>query len=205
MAISTSTTGSLRLRTRGNKLRLTRSVQYGFTLIELLVTITIIAILVGVVTINLDFRNAGKTVRNTALRTGLLMDLASDQAVYARQQFGIRFHPESYGFYVLSTNDSGDESWQPLEDKQLRFVQPDLAMEFEVDISGLPIVLEDLEDELSSATEEDPLKPHVIFLSNGEIFPDFRVVISDSDGDYRYAIETGDEVPVLVEALEGDA
>lgn len=192
-------------RSRLNPQHPNRLSNRGFTLIELLVTITIIAILVGVVVINLDFRNAGKEIRNTATRTGLIMDLAADQAVYARQQFGIRFHPSSYEFYVLNTDDKGDQSWEMFEDEQLRFKEPNVELEFAVDISGLPIVLEDLVDELSAATEEDPIKPHIIFLSNGEIIPDFRIVISDLEGEFRFEVATGDELPVVVEALEGGA
>ncbi len=175
----------------------------GFTLIELLVTVTIISILVGAVVINIDFRNVGKSVRATAQRTGLLMDLAADQAVYSRQQFGIRFHPESYEFYILVENEEGDSTWELFEDGQLRFRAEDVPVEFQVDISGVPIVLEDLVTELAEATEEDPMKPHVIFLSNGEIIPDFRILISDLDGDYRYEVATGEILPVVVEQLEG--
>lgn len=175
----------------------------GFTLIELLVTVAIVAILVGAVVINIDFRNVSKSVRNMALRTGLLMELAADQAVYARQQFGIRFHPESYEFYVLVENEDGDSTWEIFEDGQLSFRQDDVPVEFQVDISGVPIVLEELIVEIEEATEEDPLKPHVIFLSNGEIIPDFRILISDLDGDYRYEVAAGEVLPVVVEALEG--
>lgn len=177
--------------------------QPGFTLIELLVTITIIAILVGMVVVNIDLRNVGKTVRNTALRTGMLMELASDQAVYTRQQFGIRFHPESYGFYTLTDDGKGKRVWQAYEDGQLKHRIPDAELEYAVDISGLPIVLEELEDELSEASDEEPLKPHVIFLSNGEIFPDFNIVVSDLEGEFRYSIATGEVVPIVVESLDG--
>lgn len=175
----------------------------GFTLIELLVTVTIISILVGVVVINIEFRNVAKSVRDTAMRTGLLMELAADQAVYSRQQFGIRFHPESYEFYILNDNEDGDSTWEIFEDGQLRFKPLDVPTEFQVDISGLPIVLEDLVSELEDATEEDPLKPHVIFLSNGEIIPDFRIQISDLDGEYRFEVAAGEVLPIVVEQLEG--
>lgn len=175
----------------------------GFTLIELLVTVAIIAILIGAVVINIDLRNESKSVADTARRTGLLMDLAADQAVYSRQQFGIRFHPESYEFYILSTDEGGDQVWEMFEDEQLSFRQPQVDVEFAVDISGLPIILEDLSDELADASEENPIKPHVIFLSNGEIIPDFRIIISDLEGEYRHQVATGDILPVVVEQLDG--
>lgn len=175
----------------------------GFTLIELLVTVAIISILVGAVVINIEFRNVGKTIRDTSLRTGLLMELAADQAVYSRQQFGIRFHPTSYEFFILTENDKGDVDWEIFEDGQLRFKDNNVETEFEVDISGLPIVLGELVDEIKDATDEDPLKPHVIFLSNGEIIPDFRIRISDIDGEYRYEVAAGEILPIVVQSLEG--
>ena len=175
----------------------------GFTLIELLVTVTIISILVGAVVMTMDFRNVGNTMRDNARRTALLMGLAADQAVYSRKQFGIRFHPQSYEFYILTENEEGEQRWELYEDKQLRFRDGNVSTEFAVDISGLPIVLEDLADELADATDEDPLKPHVIFLSNGEIIPDFRVVISDLEGEHRYEVATGEVLPIVVEQLEG--
>jgi len=175
----------------------------GFTLIELLVVVTIVSILVGAVVINIEFRNPGKMIRDNAFRVGLQMELASDQAVYSRQQFGIRFHPESYEFYILNQSDGGDALWEIFEDKQLSFKDSDIDTDYEVDISGLPIVLEELDVELAEATEEDPMKPHIIFLSNGEIMPDFRIRIADRDGEYRYEVATGDLEPIVVEQLDG--
>ena len=175
----------------------------GFTLIELLVVITIVSILVGAVVINIEFRNVGKIVRTTAMRTGLLMQLAADQAVYSRQQFGIRFHPESYEFYILSENEDGDSVWEMFEDGQLKFRNEAISTEFQVDISGLPIILEELSEELADVTDENPMKPHIIFLSNGEIIPDFRIRISDLEGEFLYEVATGEVLPVVVEQLEG--
>ena len=174
----------------------------GFTLIELLVTITIVAILTGAVLLTVDFRNVGANVRDVARRTGLLMNLASDQAVYAGTQFGIRFHPETYEFWILAPAEEGEEpEWQPFFDERLNYAPPNVPIEFEVEISGVPIVLESFEDELGDATDEEPLKPHVLFLSNGEVMPDFRVVVSDDTGEYRHAIATGEVEPIVVESL----
>jgi type II secretion system protein H len=175
----------------------------GFTLIELLVTVAIIAILVGAVVINIEFRNVGKSVQQMAQRTALLMQLASDQAVYSRQQFGIRFHPTSYEFYVLLTDEEGEQAWEMFQDEQLRYHTPNVELEYAVDVSGLPIVLEELVDELDDADDENPIKPHIIFLSNGEIMPDFRVVISDVDAQYQHEVATGEILPVVIEQLAG--
>jgi len=167
------------------------------------VTVTIISILVGAVVINIEFRNVGKIVRDSAFRLGLQMELAADQAVYSRQQFGIRFHPESYEFYILGQSEKGEGLWEIFEDKQLRFKENGVDTDYEVDISGLPIVLGELSEEVADATEEDPIKPHIIFLSNGEIMPDFRIRISDREGEARYEVATGDLRPVVVEQLDG--
>lgn len=189
--------------TASNARGFARSVARGFTLIEVMVTMTIIAILVGAVVLNIDFRNVGTAMRDTARRTALLMELASDQAVYARQNFGIRFHPGSYEFYVLSEDESGESSWELFEDEQLKFRDPSVPTEFAVDISGVPIILEELSVELDEATDEDPIKPHVLFLSNGEMMPDFRVLITDEDREFEYVVETGEIEPVVVEQVSG--
>ncbi len=173
----------------------------GFTLIEILVVITIIAILVGAVVLKISVKNPARDIKDTAVRTYLLMGLASDQAVYTRQQFGIRFHPESYEFYFLEPGEKGEQTWQVLEDDKLKFKPLAEKLDIAVDISGLPIVLETLTDELADATDEDPIKPHVMFLSNGEIMPDFRVVFADPDSDIQHQVMTGEEEPIVVEQL----
>ncbi len=173
----------------------------GFTLIEIMVVVAIIAIMVGAVVLRIDFNNTGTTMRDNALRTQLLMELASDQAIYSRQQLGIRFHPKSYEFYILTANEAGEGEWTILEDDRLKFREIPVDMEFRVDISGIPIVLEELEDEIANVTDEDPIKPHVMFLSNGEMMPDFRIIMADSEGEHEYAIATGEVVPVVMESL----
>jgi len=183
-------------------MRQTRNKHSGFTLIEILVVITIAAILVGAVVFNIDFKNPSKTVLENARRTSLLMQLASDQAVYARQQFGIRFHPESYTFFILAANEAGEAKWEVFSDERLKFKQPDFKVEYEVDLSGIPVVLDELDAELNEATDEDPIKPHVMFLSNGEIVPDFRVVLADGRGESRQAVFAGEILPIELEAVD---
>lgn len=173
----------------------------GFTLIEIMVVVAIIAIMAGAVVLKIDFQNVGVMVRDSAQRTRLLMILASDQAIYSRQQLGIRFHPNNYEFYILTDNESGQGTWQILEDDRLKFRDVSVKLEFQVEISGLPIVLEELEDEIAAANDDDPIKPHVLFLSNGEFMPDFRVLIADEEAEYEHAIFSGEVEPVVLEDL----
>lgn len=177
----------------------------GFTLIELLVTITIIAILVGAVVLNIEFRNVGASMRDTARRTALIMDLASDQAVYSRQQFGIRFHPDGYEFWMLVPEEEGEDdaelTWQPVVDERLAFRETGVPVAFELELSGVPVVLAPLDEEMADATDEEPLKPHVMFLSNGEAMPDFRVIMADEQDEYRWQVATGEVQPIEVERL----
>ncbi len=176
--------------------------QSGFTLIEILVVIVIVAVLSTFVTLTLNFRNVSKTVNDEALRLGLQMQMASDQAIYTRQQFGVRFHPETYEFYQLMASEDGDATWEIVDNEQMAYRPSDEELEYQVDIEGIAIVLETLEEEREAVTEEEPIKPHVLFLSNGEIMPDFRVVVADSTAEFRQMIYSGEIEPIVVEALE---
>lgn len=175
----------------------------GFTLIELLVTIAIVAILVGAVVLNIEFRNVGKEMRDSSRRTALVMELASDQAAYARTPLGVRFHPESYQFWALFTEDEGAASeWTPVDDPRLTFREPGVGVAFELDLSGVPVTLEEMSEELANATDENPLVPHILFLANGEVIPDFRVLMRDENDEYRWQIATGEVEPIVVEQLQ---
>jgi len=200
----------------------------GFTLIELMVVLVIVGVLASAVTLNLNSRNVGKSVRQESLRLGLLMQTAADTAIYSRRQLGIRFHPESYEFYVLddapkakaTEADSDTEApatpaapakakakavWQPLEDDKLMMREPQVPLEFEVEIEGIDIILETLEQEKESLSgaQPEPIKPHVLILSNGEIMPNYRIVVMDrDDGEFRYQVYSGEEEPIVVEIEE---
>ena len=167
-----------------------------------MVVIVIIAVLAGFVTVNLDLRNTPKTIREEATRLGLLMQIASEQSIYSKAQLGIRFHPEDYEFYFLAPDEAGNQTWQILEDSRLKFRDSQEELEFQVDLSGVPVLLETLEEELAALGEETELKPHVLFLSNGEIMPDFSVVVADSEARFRHQVYSGVELPVVVEQLE---
>ena len=167
-----------------------------------MVVIVIVAILAGFVTLNLNIKNTPKTIREQATRLGLLMQLASDQAIYSNQQLGLRLHPESYEFYILAAGEDGKAAWQIFDDGRLHYRPVDEKLTFKVDIAGIPIVLETLEEERASLGEDEVIKPHVMFLSNGEIQPDYAIVVADEEDRYRHRVFSGEELPVELEHLE---
>ena len=108
----------------------------------------------------------------------------------------------SYTFFALIPDETGTGSWQVFEDERLRFEKPDFKVEFGVEISGLPIVLDELDAELEAESDDDPIRPHVMFLSNGEMVPDFRVLMEDEEGEFQHAVFAGEVLPVELEAIQ---
>jgi general secretion pathway protein H len=192
----------------------------GFTLIEVLVVVVILAILSSFALLNMNFDNRGKQIESLARQMAALISLASDESIYLQQELGLRFGETDFGFYRLvkpkreaSQQDDqravtlGEEdakpdkpSWQPVNnDPRLRSRPLPEDVEVLLEISGVEVVIEDPTD---ADIEAGKVKPQVLLLSNGEIMPDFSILLRDLDGDHAYTIASGVDVPVIVERVE---
>lgn len=167
----------------------------GFTLIELLVVATIGAILVGTAMLSVNIGGGEKALADEAKRLATLMQLAADDAILQRRELGLRLTEAGYSFYRLDR--SGEKpSWQPLEkDRRLRERPWPESLEIEMEIEGQPIVLDKprVKKKAESDEDEDPIKPQVMFLSNGESLPHFAVTFRHPELDGGWRLATGEE------------
>lgn len=189
-------------------------------MIEVLVVVVILAILSSFALLNMNFDNRGKQIESLARQMAALISLASDESIYLQQELGLRFGETDFGFYRLvkpkreaSQQDDqravtlGEEdakpdkpSWQPVNnDPRLRSRPLPEDVEVLLEISGVEVVIEDPTD---ADIEAGKVKPQVLLLSNGEIMPDFSILLRDLDGDHAYTIASGVDVPVIVERVE---
>lgn len=147
----------------------------GFTLLELMVVVAIIGILSSMAVVSLNLSSQTETVQEEGERLKQLMRLAADEAVFQSRQIGIRFNQKSYHFLSLEGSYT-DGKWGDLgNDKRLRKRELPAEIELTVEVGGVSIVLDTAEQDAQSET---PLKPQLIFLSNGERMPDVAVLLS---------------------------
>lgn len=91
--------------------------------------------------------------------------------------------------------------WQPMQetgrDSPYRQYQlPEGVAEkyhFEVELEGLPISLAEDTFAKFNQSQKTELKPTLIFSSDGEVIPDFRVRLSDDSGERYYQIELNED------------
>ncbi len=181
----------------------------GFTLIELLVVVAAIAILSSVAIVNLNIGGYEDQLRDEARRLFQLTRIASDDAIFKATQYGIRFTHSDYTFYSLQ--DAADATagvkkrksrrWLAIDERRLRAREWPREIEIEVFVEGLPIVLEQVRD-AKAESEQDKLRPHLMFLSNGETLPDVEVRLSSSESDVTWRIGNGEQGVLTLDQLE---
>ncbi len=190
--------------------------QDGFTLIELLVVVAILSILSGFAMLNMNFDNRSKQMQEHTEKIAALMQLASDEAIYLNKELGIRFSPEDFVFYQLNkvkksvTQKKPAQAsakakkiksfWQPLtEDRRLRRRTLLSDIELILEISGVEVIVDEpSKDDIQGRK----VKPQILILSNGELVPDFRITLIDTQSDDRYIIASGKRVPIIIERPE---
>lgn len=172
------------------------SPQAGFTLLEVLAAIAIGAILFGMAALSISTGSQQKQLQQEAERLRQLLRIASDEALFSGRELGIKFHDTGYIFYELqkktAKNTNGKKAkkpkWIAARNKQLRGRTLPEQYELNVQIDNIEIVL----DDLKSIQEQKETKPHILFLSNGEVMPNLALTISDRDTDISYHLAAGE-------------
>lgn len=146
------------------------------------------ATLTGFILPRLNFGGEKKQIRTESLRLAELMQRASEESIFKTRQIGIRFTEQDYQFLVLD-GDNRTGKWVAYDSNTFRKRKWPEDFEVEVEISGVAIELEDTE----SFKIDEKTRPHVMFLSNGELLPDFKVLVDKGLTDNRWQVASGVE------------
>jgi hypothetical protein len=170
-----------------------------------------IAILSSVAIVNLNIGGYEDQLRDEARRLFQLTRIASDDAIFKATQYGIRFTHREYTFYSLQdvaktattvgANKTSARRWLAIDGRRLRAREWPREIEIEVFVEGLPIVLEEVRDP-KAESKQDKLRPHLMFLSNGETLPDVEVRLSSSESEITWRIGNGEQGVLTLKQLE---
>ncbi len=170
----------------------------GFTLLELIVVIAIMATVTGVVIPRINFGGDKKQIRTEATRLAELFRRASDESIFKNAELGIIFTDTDYQFVKLEGGNR-EGKWVQFEDGIFRKREWPEDFEVELQVAGVPVVLQSPED----LVFDEKTRPQVMMLSNGEIMPDFKIIIDKGLLDDRWKVATG--VDQLIElGVEGE-
>jgi len=178
----------------------TQTRQTGFTLLEVMLVITLMALIVSFVVVNIGGTNNADQLEKQARRFQVVFDMASDLAILNQKQLGLHIDEEKLTYQFMILND--EQKWQWL-DTDKAFAENELKEPFTLELllDGLPWDADDnlfdtevFDEELSLSDEgveigdeeDKQLPPPQIFIfPSGEITP-FSLV-------FKFEPDFGDE------------
>ncbi len=160
----------------------------GFSLLELIVVIAMMATLTAVIVPRINFGGEKEQIKEETLRLAELMSRAAEESIYKTKQIGIRFTDSDYQFLALD-GDGRDGKWVAYESTTFRTRDWPDNFDVEVEISGVAVELESKE----AFKIDEKTRPHVMFLSNGEVMPDFKVTVEKGLNNDRWQVASGVE------------
>ncbi|MCK5880606.1 MAG: type II secretion system protein [Sinobacterium sp.] len=177
--------------------------QRGFTLIEIMAVMLLVGMVMSMVMVSVGDGNRGKKVQSQVRELYHSMHLLLEEAVFVREQYGIRFDLEQgeddvrwvYNFLVF---DAEERLWQVFETDDLRsnalFERVDLRLEIDGEIVELGTIANE-EHRLFKLDEEESkdiklIEPDIYFLSSGET-QNFKLYVLDKglDGQQQFSFD----------------
>lgn len=161
----------------------------GFTLIEIMVVLVVVGLLAVIAVVNLGSGGQRQELENDIRELFLLMQTASEDAIFNNQELGLRVTDEGYQFLAL---DPVEETWEPLSE---RLFEPRQW-------SDAVVVTLDVDTELpglatgDSNSEDETIQPDIVFFSSGETTP-FELIFSPRGrDDVRHRLVTDGLEPI---------
>ena len=177
--------------------------QRGFTLIEIMAVMLLVGMVMSMVMVSVGDGNRGKKVQSQVRELYHSMHLLLEEAVFVREQYGIRFDLEQgeddvrwvYNFLVF---DAEERLWQVFETDDLRsnalFERVNLRLEIDGEIVELGTIANE-EHRLFKLDEEESkdiklIEPDIYFLSSGET-QNFKLYVLDKglDGQQQFSFD----------------
>ena len=162
------------------KHRSCHNVESGFTLVEIMAVVFIIGIIVGLAAISIN-GHSDRLLETEAQRLFQKIRLASEEAEYSQNEFGILFADKSS--YQFLHFDEQLMEWVKIDKEFFKPVEMDDGYELSLDTgeSELDTSVLYMKQEKEKATdygEKNLEEPDVIFFSDGQITP-FELSISN--------------------------
>lgn len=162
----------------------TRARHSGFTLIEILVVLVVVGLLAALAVMSMGGSSREREMENEIRELYLLMQTASEQAVLNNTELGLMLEEEGYRF--VAWEDQAGEWKIPAE--------PMFRMRSFPDWITITEYIEN--DTPRLASEEDRLRPDVVFFSSGETTP-FELEFSLGRDDERMHFIASDGISPL--------
>ena len=169
----------------------------GFSLLELVVVIAMMATLTAVIVPRLNIGGDKDLVKTESIKLAELTRRASEESMFKTRELGIRFTDGEYQFLKLD-GDGRSGKWVGYDESVFRKREWPDDFEVEIELAGVNLQLESAEE----FKIDEKTRPHVMFLSNGEVIPDFRVLIDKGILDDQWQVASGLEQSVTVGVVE---